>query len=109
MFRSGGIKAVSIVTGVVLAGGLFSGSIANAQDDGASALEEIIVTATKRDATLAEIPMSVSVLGGDTMERQRILNFQDMVPLVPGLSITGSASGLNRITLRGLNTSGVAS
>lgn len=109
MFRSGNIKAVSIVTGVVLAGALFSGSIANAQDEGASALEEIIVTATKRDATLAEIPMSVSVLGGDTMERQRILNFQDMVPLVPGLSITGSASGLNRITLRGLNTSGVAS
>jgi outer membrane receptor protein involved in Fe transport len=109
MFRPGNIKAVSIVAGVVLAGGLFSGSIANAQDEGAAALEEIIVTATKRDATLAEIPMSVSVLGGDAMERQRIFSFQDMVPLVPGLSITGSAAGLNRITLRGLNTSGVAS
>lgn len=101
--------AATIISAIALVAGLAQSSVANAQDDSAELVDEIIVTATKRDATLAEIPMSVSVLGGDTMERQRILSFQDMVPLVPGLSITGSAAGLNRITLRGLNTSGVAS
>ena len=65
MFRPGEIKAISIVTGVVLAGGLFSGSIANAQGEGASAVEEIIVTAQKRSQSLADIPMSVSVLSSE--------------------------------------------
>ena len=88
MFRPDEIKAIPIVTGVVLAGGMFSGSIANAQDQGASAIEEIIVTAQKRSQSLADIPMSVSVLSSELLERTQADNFQDLVALVPGLSIT---------------------
>jgi outer membrane receptor protein involved in Fe transport len=109
MFRPGEIKAISIVTGVVLAGGLFSGSIANAQGEGASAVEEIIVTAQKRSQSLADIPMSVSVLSSELLERTQADNFQDLVALVPGLSITSSQRGVTRVTLRGINTGGVAS
>jgi iron complex outermembrane receptor protein len=109
MFRPGNIKAVSIVAGVVLAGGLFSGSIANAQDEGPAAVEEIIVTAQKRSQSLADIPMSVSVLSSELLERTQADNFQDLVALVPGLSITSSQRGVTRVTLRGINTGGVAS
>jgi outer membrane receptor protein involved in Fe transport len=80
-----------------------------AQDEAAAPLEEIIVTAQKREQTLAEIPMSITVLDGDMLARQQADNFQDMLALVPGLSISGGTAGVTRLTLRGINTGGVAS
>jgi outer membrane receptor protein involved in Fe transport len=72
-------------------------------------LGEVFVTAQKRMEALAEIPMSVSVVSGDALERQQADNFQDLVSLVPGLSINTNTRGVTRITLRGINTGGVAS
>jgi iron complex outermembrane receptor protein len=43
------------------------------------------------------------------MEQQRADDFQDLVPLVPGLSLTTDRPGVTRISLRGINTGGVAS
>ena len=53
--------------------------------------------------------MSVSVLPGEALERQRVDNFQDLVALVPGLSVNTNTRGVTRITLRGINSGGVAS
>ena len=72
-------------------------------------LEEIVVTAQKREQVLADIPMSVTVLSGQALERQQADNFQDLVALVPGLSINSATRGVTRLTLRGVNTGGVAS
>jgi outer membrane receptor protein involved in Fe transport len=109
MQKSSNVLVAGFISGLTLVGAAIHSPAAFAQDVADKALEEIVVTATKRDATVAEIPMSVTVLGGATMDRQRILSFEDMMPLVPGLSLAGSSAGVNRITLRGLNTSGVAS
>jgi outer membrane receptor protein involved in Fe transport len=53
--------------------------------------------------------MSISVIGGETLERGQADNFQDLVALVPGLSINTQTRGVSRITLRGTNTGGVTS
>ena len=109
MFKSIGCKTATLFSGFALCAAAAYSPLASAQDDTQVTLEEIVVTAQKRSQVLAEIPMSVTVLGGETIKRQQIFNFQDMVPLVPGLSIAGTSVGVNRITLRGLNTAGVAS
>lgn len=98
---------------IVSAGGLFA-TVAFAQDQttadqSAGRLEEVVVTAQKRSETLADIPMSVTVLSGETLERRQIYDFQDLVAQVPGFSITGDTPGVTRISLRGINTGGVAS
>ncbi|HEX7087887.1 MAG TPA: TonB-dependent receptor [Vicinamibacterales bacterium] len=72
-------------------------------------LEEIVVTAQKREQALADIPMSITVLSGRSLEQQHADNFQDLVSLVPGLSISSETRGVTRLTLRGINTGGVAS
>jgi outer membrane receptor protein involved in Fe transport len=87
------------------AGAAYAGNVAAQQ----SALDEVVVTAQKRTETLTEIPMSVTVLGGDLLERQRVEDFQDLVTVVPGFSINSNTAGVSRITLRGINTGGVAS
>jgi len=71
--------------------------------------EEVVVTAQKRTESIADIPASVTVVGGQLLEQQRADDFQDLVPLVPGLSLTSDRPGSTRVTLRGINTGGVAS
>ena len=94
---------------LLLSAGLAVAPSATAQAQSKAPLEEIIVTATKRSEVLAKVPMSITVLGGHTLEHQRATNFEDLVSLVPGFSLGDSArAGVSRITLRGINTGGVA-
>lgn len=71
--------------------------------------EDIIVTAQKRDQALVDIPQSVTVVGGETLERQQASTFQDYLKLVPGLQLNQDTQGSARLVLRGVNTGGVAS
>ena len=72
-------------------------------------LDEVLVTAQKRVEAIADIPMSITVVSGEALERNQADNFQDLVSLVPGLSINSNTRGVTRISLRGINTGGVAS
>jgi len=82
---------------------------ANAGQPGTGDGNEIIVTAQRRAQTLIEVPQSVSVIGGDTLERQAAASFQDYAALVPGLNITQEDPGESRVILRGINTGSVGS
>ena len=70
---------------------------------------EIIITAQKREEKILDIPQSVTVVGGDTLERQHAVTFSDYLSQVPGLSLEQSEPGVGRLVLRGVNTGGVSS
>lgn len=70
--------------------------------------DEIVVTAQKRTQVLIDVPQSVTVVGGETLERQQATSFQDYLKLVPGLQLDQSTPGVGRLVLRGINTGGVA-
>src|SRR4029079_72094 len=63
----------------------------------------------KVSQSVVDVPLSISVLGGDDLERTQSLNIQDYVKLVPGLQLTQATPGFGRLSLRGINTGGVAS
>ena len=68
-------------------------------------LEEIVVTATKRDEPLQRIPAAITVLSRSTLEREGAEQFADYAALVPGLSdSSGGAPGHSLVILRGLTT-----
>lgn len=67
-----------------------------------SSLEDVIVTARKITERLQDIPMSVSVITSDELEKTGALNLQDLGREVPGLNVVSSGPGQNQITLRGL-------
>jgi iron complex outermembrane receptor protein len=71
--------------------------------------DEIVVTAQKREQTLIDVPQSLTVVSGATLEKQQATNFQDYLKLVPGLQLNQDTPGAGRLVLRGLNTGGVAS
>ena len=62
---------------------LFFSSIAFAQNE--NLIEEVIVTATKTEKTLQEVPVAVSVVSGDTIEKANIIDILDLKAVVPSL------------------------
>lgn len=80
---------------------------AHAQD--ANTSDEIVVTANKREELLRDVPQSVTAITEQTLERTQANNFGDLVGRIPGMSLSGDQPGNQRVTLRGLNTEGVAS
>ncbi len=81
-------------------------SAAEGQEEGG---DLIVVTAQKRTQVLIDVPQSITVVSGATLENQQATNFQDYLKLVPGLQLDQSNPGEGRLILRGLNTGGVAS
>ncbi len=67
---------------------LGAGVQAQQDDDSGFALEEIIVTASKRPQTLQSTPIAVSVTGADTIEKARVLDISDLQSVVPSLRVT---------------------
>ena len=67
---------------------------------------EIVVTAQKRSQLLTDVPQSISVIGGERLDRQQATNFADYAKLVPGLTLQQTNPGKSRIVLRGINTGG---
>jgi len=57
----------------------------------AQELEEIIVTATKREASLQDVPVSVSVITGDKIEAAAIHDFRTLSTYIPNFSVTENA------------------
>ncbi len=76
------MKKTLLVATIGAATTLGAGS-AFAQD--ASALEEIVVTASKREQTLNELPSAVSVTSAETIEKAHITDILDLHSAVPSL------------------------
>ncbi|MDQ4419037.1 TonB-dependent receptor [Sphingobium sp. DEHP117] len=70
-----------------------------------SALEEIVVTATKRAENLQDVPLSITALTGDVLERQGIQNYGDFARQVPGVVLSEPNKQFSKFTIRGLQTS----
>ncbi|MFK8015383.1 MAG: TonB-dependent receptor [Gammaproteobacteria bacterium] len=69
------------------------------------ALEEIIVTAQKREENIAEVPVAVSVISGDLVGASFSNNMEDLQQLVPSVSIRqGNTTRNQALTVRGIGT-----
>lgn len=71
----------------------------------ARTLEEIVVTATKRSERLSDVPISISVLGADSLADQQAVRLQDYFTQVPGLQLNRTSYGLS-LAMRGITTGG---
>ena len=73
-------------------------------------MEEVIVTATRRAESIQDIPINITALGSDLMERERISSLSDIARRVPGMTVVdqGPRSG-NTLTVRGLNVDSITS
>lgn len=71
----------------------------------AIALEEVIVSATKRESTLQETALSLSVLGNEELDRRSLVSATDYLSSVPGVHMDSFGLGANLLVIRGLGLS----
>lgn len=69
----------------------------------AGTLEEVTVTASKRETSLQDTPIAITVLTGDTLDTFNIQNSNDMLSSVTGLEGTITAGNL-ALAIRGVNS-----
>lgn len=70
-------------------------------------LEDVVVTATKREASARELASSVSALSGEDLADMGAQDIEDIVTAVPGVNLVDERSGnlanaVKRITIRGI-------
>jgi outer membrane receptor protein involved in Fe transport len=68
----------------------------------AAGLEEIIVTARKREETLLQIPQEIQAIGQQEMERANLRTSQDLERFIPSLVSDSNDAGIVSIYFRGV-------
>jgi iron complex outermembrane recepter protein len=87
-----------------LVGAILGASVAFANSAHAiKALEEVIVTAQKKDDTLQTVPMTVNAVTSDTIAKYNLLDFKDIQSVTPGLTIKAIDTRTSTIAIRGVN------
>ncbi|MDH4041819.1 MAG: TonB-dependent receptor [Gammaproteobacteria bacterium] len=76
--------------------------------DGVSVLEEVVVTATRRNQTVSQVPLAITAFTGDQLQVRGIGDMQDLARVSPSLVITTSTSETTgtEVRIRGIGTSG---
>jgi iron complex outermembrane recepter protein len=79
--------------------------VASSDDVDAGLLEEIVVTATKRETALTKTPIAITVLSQDTLTQGNIVSAKDIAKLVPNMSMTfDAAETAPVISMRGVRS-----
>ena len=66
-------------------------------------LEEVIVTATKREAGLQNVPIALSVMGGEKIDEQNIGSLEDLAIFMPNVTIVEGGAG-DQLFIRGVGS-----
>src|SRR5579862_7590551 len=92
---------------------LCAGSPARAQEQSASTeatatgpLQEVTVTATRREESLSRVPISVTALTQEALDDRGIKDFSEVARFTPGVNFDNS--GTNNISIRGISGTGGA-
>lgn len=66
--------------------------------------DTIVVTAQKREQLLAEVPMSVTALSGEELEKLGAENLRDIAAVTPSFSVVESGPGVQHLQMRGISS-----
>ncbi|MFM7272924.1 MAG: TonB-dependent receptor plug domain-containing protein, partial [Gammaproteobacteria bacterium] len=69
---------------------------------GAQGIEEVIVSARKRDENIQDIPQAVLAFTPRDFARKGIQSLQDVARFAPSMTVVGGGPGFNKIVFRGL-------
>jgi iron complex outermembrane recepter protein len=105
MFKFKGIACFVCMPAVA---GLWAGSAAAQQQQSSQPgqLEEIIVTAEKRESTIETTSISITAVSGDDIVNRGFTDLASLMQTVPGVSIRTSGPGMTEFEMRGVASNG---
>lgn len=84
--------------------------IATASAADSSTLEEVVVTAERREATLQDTALSIAVVGGDQLQQKGVTNLMDALQSVPTVQVQNTVVRSENgpaISIRGVGSDGL--
>ncbi len=97
------MKKRSGMVGLIVTSVLLPFLAANAQQGGASAIDEVVVTARKRAESLQDVPIAITAFTEETIERAGIERPTDFISLMPNVTIVDTANvGDTQVSIRGV-------
>ncbi len=91
------------LAGSVALAALAAPGLATAQE--ATTLDDVVVTAQRREQSLQEVPITVSVVTAKTLESLAADDMGDVSAFVPGLSVSNTSPTQAKYSIRGVSTS----
>ncbi len=95
-------SAAALIIGAALATPAFAQSAP--QDDAAATLDEVIVTAQRREQSLQDVPIAVTAFTAETLERTAATGISDIAAKAPGVTLTQFNIGEPQLYIRGVGT-----
>jgi outer membrane receptor protein involved in Fe transport len=74
----------------------------------AQSLEEVIVTATKRDEYISDVPISMTFVSSEKIANAGIKNFEDLTAYIPNFTVVKNVVA-DKINIRGIQSGNLAS
>jgi iron complex outermembrane receptor protein len=99
--------AGAALMGLAVGLGAPAAALAAPGDDARASVEEIIVTARKREERLQDVPASIAAASGETLAAQHIISVTELNSVAPGLTFATNPSRFGSgpaLTLRGIST-----
>ena len=75
-----------------------------AQSADVGMLEEVVVTAQRREERLQDVPAAITSLSGEDLSRRNLLGNADLATRVPSLSLDVQGPGESTLSIRGVGT-----
>lgn len=73
-------------------------------DDHAVRVDDIVVTATRREEAANKIPVAIQAMGGKQLEQLNVNSFEKLVEYLPAVRTASRGPGISSIYIRGLST-----
>jgi len=67
-------------------------------------IQDIVVTATRREESANKVPLAITALGGDTLGDLNITKFDKLIEYLPNVRSASRGPGASSIFIRGLST-----
>nr|WP_260581287.1 TonB-dependent receptor [Sphingopyxis sp. PET50] len=81
---------------------LCTSGAALAQDANTGGDPDIVVTASKREENLQDVPMAITAIGNERLNELQVKEFQDVVKFLPSVTIQTLAPGFSQVYFRGV-------
>jgi iron complex outermembrane receptor protein len=70
------------------------------------AIQEITVTATRRNETIENVPITIQAVTGEQLKQLNVTTFDDLIRYTPNVTYSGNGPGQGNIFMRGLSSGG---
>lgn len=97
------VRVTPVTAAVATALGSFVG-----MDLAAAATPEVVVSATRRDTSVQDVPYSISAISGETIDDLQVRGLADIARWTPGLTLIDQGTReANQLIIRGLNSDAI--